>query len=356
VHPRIAVRQLGIGATIVALALVAAGPAAARPAKRSRAYVVHKLVSDVAGAADNMDKNLVNAWGLAAGPGTPWWVSDNGTDKSTLYNASGMPLPLVVSVPGAPTGLVFNGTANAFVVGASNALFIFDTEGGTILGWNMASGTAATVKVDESSAGDVYKGLAIADTASGPRLYATDFHNGAVDVFDSSWQPVKVAGAFTDARLPARYAPFGIQAIGDRIFVTYAKRQAGSDDEAHGRGLGFVDVFDTAGKLLGRVARHGALNAPWGIAKAPAGFGAFSRDLLVGNFGDGTVHAYKERHGRFTPAGTLRTAKGHKLRIDGLWALEFGHGTTANGPTDSLFFTAGPNDEKHGLFGTIRAR
>jgi uncharacterized protein (TIGR03118 family) len=340
-----------IGAAVIVMALVLAAPAAARNTRGL--YQVHNLVSNTAGAADHVDPNLVNAWGLAAGPTTPWWVSDNGTDRSTLYNAAGTPLPLVVSVPGAPTGTVFNPTPGSFPVGAGSAAFIFSTEGGTILGWN--GGTAATVEADRSSAGAVYKGLAIAQTPAGPRIYATDFHNGAVDVFDSAWHPVPHAG-FVDRFLPRHFAPFGIQTIGDRVFVTYAKQQAGSDDEAHGRGLGIVDAFDTTGRLRARVAQFGALNAPWGIAQAPARFGRFSGDLLVGNFGDGRITAYREAfRRRFLPAGQLRSGRGDALAIDGLWALEFGQGATNNGPTDTLFFTAGPDDEQNGLFGTIRA-
>jgi uncharacterized protein (TIGR03118 family) len=339
-----------LGAVVLALPLGGAARASAWPPGHSR-YVVHNLTSDQAGVADNQDPNLVNAWGLAAGPTTPWWVADNGSDLSTLYNAAGKPLPLVVSVPGAPTGTVFNGTAGAFPVGAAGAAFIFATESGTILGWN--GGTAGTQEAAVPNA--VFKGLAIATTPAGPRIFATDFHNGAIDVFDSAWHPVSDAG-FVDPFLPRHFAPFGIQTIGDRIFVTYAKQQAGSDDEAHGQGLGLVDEFDLMGHLRGRVAQFGALNAPWGIAWAPANFGRFSGDLLVGNFGDGHITAYREIfHRFFVPAGQLRAANGGRVTIDGLWALEFGMGAPNNGPTDSLFFTAGPNDENNGLFGTIRA-
>src|SRR5689334_5164702 len=335
--------------TATALFLVAAAPAAAMPPQGG--YDQHNLVSNQAGVAANTDPHLVNAWGLSAGPTSPWWVSDNGADVSTLYNAAGTPLPLVVSVPGAPTGTVFNGTAGAFPVAGKAATFLFDTEGGTILGWN--GGTAATVEVDRSKQVAVYKGLAIANGPTGPRIYATDFHNGAVDVFDSSWTQIPHAG-FVDRFLPRHFAPFGIQAIGDRIYVTYAKQQKGSDDEAHGRGLGIVDAFDTSGRLRARVAQFGNLNAPWGIAQAPTNFGRFSGDLLVGNFGDGRITAYREFHRRFLPAGQLRSSRGDALAIDGLWALEFGQGAANNGPTDTLFFTAGPDDEQNGLFGTIR--
>jgi uncharacterized protein (TIGR03118 family) len=281
-------------------------------------------------------------------------VSDNGADVSTLYNAAGTPLPLVVSVPGAPTGTVFSAMPGSFPVGGKPATFIFDTEGGTILGWN--GGTGATVEIDRSPVNAVFKGLAIAAAAAGPRIYATDFHNGVVDVFDGAWQPVRNAG-FVDPLLPRHFAPFGIQAVGDRIFVTYAQQQAGSDDEAHGQGRGVVDAFDTSGRLLARVAQFGRLNAPWGLAWAPASFGRFAGDLLVGNFGDGRVNAYREVFQRFfVPAGQLRMAGGHPVEIDGLWALQFGHGAPNNGSADTLFFTAGPDDEQNGLFGTIRAQ
>jgi len=345
-----ALSRILLGAAVLVLPFAAAAPATAWPPGHNR-YAVHNLTSDQAGVADNQDPNLVNAWGLAAGPTSPWWVADNGTDVSTLYNAVGKPLPLVVSVPGAPTGTVFNGTAGAFPVGSAGAAFIFATESGTILGWN--GGTAATQEA--AAPGAVFKGLAIATTPAGPRIFATDFHNGAVDVFDSAWNPVPHAG-FVDPFLPRHFAPFGIQTIGDRIFVTYAQQQAGSDDEAHGQGLGVVDAYDLSGHLRARVAQFGALNAPWGLAWAPANFGRFSGDLLVGNFGDGHITAYREIfHRFFVPAGQLGTANGPRVTIDGLWALQFGMGAANNGPTDSLFFTAGPNDENNGLFGTIRA-
>jgi uncharacterized protein (TIGR03118 family) len=346
-----ALSRLLLGVAVFALpAAAAAAPATARSVGHNR-YVVHALTSNQAGVADNQDPNLVNAWGLTAGPTTPWWVADNGSDRSTLYNAAGAPQSLVVSVPGAPTGAVFNGTAGAFPVGGAAARFIFSTESGTILGWN--GGPAATQEVPSSGA--VYKGLAIATTPAGPRIFATDFHNGAVDVFDSAWKPVPHA-SFADPRLPRHFAPFGIQAIGDRIFVTYAKQQAGSDDEAHGQGLGIVDEYDLLGHLRARVAQFGTLNAPWGLAWAPDTFGRFSGDLLVGNFGDGRITAYHELfHRFFVPAGQLRAADGTRVAIDGLWALQFGMGAANNGPVDSLFFTAGPNDENDGLFGTIRA-
>jgi uncharacterized protein (TIGR03118 family) len=333
------------------LAFAAAVLAVATPAAETNAYVQHNLVSDGSVAADHTDTNLVNAWGLTSLPGSPWWVADNGTDVSTLYTADGTPRPLVVSVPNAPTGAVSN-TGPDFVVGSGPALFLFATEEGKILGWNMALGTTAQVAVDRSSEGAIFKGLAIA----GDRLYATDFHNGKVDVFDGSFGQVNTPGAFTDPKVPAGFAPFGIQNVGGEIFVTYAKQDADREDDVAGQGLGFVDEFDASGMLLGRVASRGQLNSPWGLALAPASFGRFGGDLLVGNFGDGEITAFaRGPNGRFEPRGQLRTGTGSVLSIDGLWALQFGKGAANNGPTDTLFFTAGPDDETHGLFGTIRA-
>jgi len=328
------------------------------------AYTVTNLVSDQAGQALHQDPNLVNAWGLVSGPMTPWWVADNGTNVSTLYTGDGTPQPLVVSVDGAPTGAVFNGGPNFIVSDGSGdsgpSVFMFATESGTIRGWNPnvpppAPSTQTFVVVDRSDVGAIFKGLAIASNQNGDFLYATDFHNSRVDMFDGSFNLVTPPGAFTDPRIPSGYGPFGIQTIGDRIFVTYAKQDAGREDDVRGQGLGFVDVFDTMGTLLGRVATRGQLNAPWGLAMAPANFGRFSADLLVGNFGDGTINAYQQMpNGHFEHRGQLRGTNNMPVTIDGLWAIEFGNGNRS-GPTNSLFFTAGPDDESHGLFGKIEA-
>jgi uncharacterized protein (TIGR03118 family) len=349
-------KRLAAGIVIIAATvLVAAIPSSA--AERN-VYSVHPLVSDVPGAAPTTDPNLVNAWGLTASSTSPWWVADNGTDKSTLYNGNtGAIVPLVVDVAGGPTGAVFNVTSGFAVSNgtvSASARFLFASEDGKIRGWNPAvSPTVALVGADRSGAGAIYKGLAIAQTASGPRLYAADFHNARVDVFDGSWDLVGGPDAFADPGLPAGYAPFGIQTIGGRVFVSYAKQDEEAEDEIAGQGLGFVDVFDTAGNLLARVAQHGQLNAPWGLALAPASFGRFGGDLLVGNFGDGEINAYEELpNGHFAHRGELRGSGGSPLAIDGLWALEFGNGGTA-GPTSTLFFTAGPDEESHGLFGSI---
>jgi uncharacterized protein (TIGR03118 family) len=340
-------RALLVLAFVVGVAIVAVAPL--RAAERN-AFTVVPLVSDQPGVAPNTDPNLVNAWGLTSGPTTPWWVADNGTDKSTLYNGAGVPQALVVNVLEAPTGTVFNSTTGFALPTGGLARFLFDTERGRVLGWNPAQGTNSVVVADLGD-GAIYKGLAISATAAGPRLYAADFHNAKVDVFDGDFNPV--LGGFVDSALPSGYAPFGIQTIGDRVFVSYAKQDADAEDEVAGQGKGFVDAYDTAGNLLGRVAQHGQLNAPWGLALAPASFGRFAGDLLVGNFGDGQINAYEELgNGHFAHRGELRDASGNSLSIDGLWALEVAQGGN-NGTAGTLYFTAGPDDETHGLFGRI---
>jgi uncharacterized protein (TIGR03118 family) len=345
---RRALMALGI---MLGVAVVATAPLKA--AERTSFSVV-PLVSDQPGVAPVTDPDLVNAWGLTAGPTSPWWVSDNGTNKSTLYRGTdGAKQGLVVRVDGGPTGAVFNPTTGFVLPTGGKALFLFDSEDGKVRAWNGAQGTTAIV-VANLGEGAIYKGLAIASTAAGPRLYAADFHNARVDVFDGSFGHV-VPGGFVDPALPSGYAPFGIQTIGDRVFVTYAQQDADAEDEVAGQGKGFVDAYDTAGNLLGRVAQHGQLNAPWGLAIAPDSFGGFAGDLLVGNFGDGQINAYEELgNGHFEHRGELRDASGKSLSIDGLWALQVGMGGN-NAPVGALFFTAGPDDETHGLFGRIAA-
>jgi uncharacterized protein (TIGR03118 family) len=348
-------KSLAAGLAVGAAVLLTAS---AVPAAVDNAYSVHPLVSDVPGAAPTLDPHLVNAWGLTATATSPWWVADNGTDESTLYNGNtGAIVPLVVQVDGGPTGAVSNGTSSFVVTNGTAsgpARFIFASEDGKIRGWNPAvAATVAQVGADRSNVDASYKGLAMATTTAGPMLYAADFHNARVDVFDGNWHLVDNPGAFVDPTLPAGYAPFGIQTIGGRVFVSYAKQDEEAADEVAGQGRGFVDAYDTAGNLLERVAQHGQLNAPWGLAQAPPSFGRFGGDLLVGNFGDGQINAYEELpSGHFEHRGELRGAGGQPLAIDGLWALEFGNGATA-GPKETLFFTAGPDDENHGLFGSI---
>ena len=331
-------------------------------------YRQTNLVSDVPGRAPVTDPNLVNPWGVSVAQPTFLWVADNASGVSTLYDGTGTPAapfgpdPLVVIIPpaaggtiAAPTGIVFNGTGGFPAVPGSpstTSFFIFATEDGTISGWNPAADvTHALLRVDNSSAGTIYKGLALASNASGNFLYATDFHGGKIDVFDSSFAPATLAGSFTDPNLPAGFAPFGIQAIGSQLYVTYAKQDRAREDDVKGRGLGFVDVFDTDGNLVKRLASNGTLNAPWGIVLAPADFGDLSNDVLIGNFGDGRISAFDPATNEFK--GLLKDAKGKAIKIPGLWGLSFGSGTPIGGPANSLFFAAGMANEHHGLFGTL---
>jgi uncharacterized protein (TIGR03118 family) len=350
-------RSIALGPIALAIALIAAviGVGTARAA--SDAYVINPLVSDSGTTAPSTDASLVNGWGLSAGPTTPWWASDNGTNLSTLYSGTGAKTPLTVSVPGSPTGTVFNGNAKDFVVSQNGlsgaARFLFSTEGGTILGWTPSvNGTVAVVGADRSSVSAVYKGLATAND----RLYATDFHNGRVDVFDASFNLITTPGAFSDPKVAKGFAPFGIQALGGDIFVTYAKQDAARHDDVPVPGQAYVDEFTPDGQLVARVVNSGKknapLNAPWGLALAPAGFNAFGGDLLVGNFGDGRISAYAKRGNTWVYKGQLRLGDGTPVAIDGLWAIAFGNGSAA-GPTDSLYFLAGPSGEQHGLFGSI---
>jgi uncharacterized protein (TIGR03118 family) len=336
----------------------------------SQFYAQHNLVSDGFVPADHTDPNMVNAWGLVSGPTTPWWISDNGTGKSTLYNVATRAIPAVFTVPGAggaqgnPTGLVFNG-GTGFVVdngvgSPSAARFIFASEDGTISAFKGAPIVTVVPNTLAPAHDAVYKGLAIDSATAGQLLYATDFHNGKVDIFDSSFHAVTMTGAFTDPALPFGFAPFGIQNIGGTIYVTYALQDAAKHDDVAGPGNGFVDAYDTSGNLIRRVASAGELNSPWGLALAPVDFGRFSGDLLVGNFGDGRIHVFDPTQltsdGEFEAVGLLHSAAGKPIQIDGLWALQFGHGsspTSANGLTNTLFFTAGPSDEDHGLFGSL---
>jgi uncharacterized protein (TIGR03118 family) len=339
---------------------VAALAAGAMLCAASSAWADHyqqtNLVSDVPGMAAVTHLPLVNPWGLTRSATSPWWVSDNGAGVSTLYNGAGTPVPLVVTIPvptgwttpSTPTGTVFNGTSDFTVGSGLPAHFIFATEDGTISGWN--SGTSAVLKVDHSGAA-VYKGLTTGQVNGANLLYAANFRSGAVDVFDKDFNPVDLgAGAFVDRRIPKRFAPFNVQNINGMIFVAFAKQDDAKHDEVAGPGLGFVDVFSPSGMLMIRLESGRWLNAPWGIAWAPANFGKLSNHILVGNFGSGRVAAFDPVKGRFR--GLLRVAHGMPLMIDGLWALSFGNDGGA-GPSTTLYFTAGIDDEAHGLFGTI---
>lgn len=323
----------------------------------SHQYQVTNLVADEPGVAALPDSNLVNAWGLARSATSPWWVADNGTGVSTLYSGVGAKIPLTVTIPtelggqppSAPTGTVFNPSTTDFKLpNGSAARFLFVTENGTLSGWN--GGTAA-VNVADHAGWAVYKGLAIGQVGGANYLYAANFFAGTVEVFDTNFDPHSFGpNAFKDWAIPAGYAPFNVQAIGDRLYVTYAKQDEEKLDEVAGHGLGFVDAYSLDGVLQLRLHSGYWMNAPWGVALAPADFGRFSNMLLVGQFGSGQIAAFDPANGHFR--GLLRGAPSRPLKIDGLWALGFGNGAAA-GPTNTLYFTAGPDDEVHGLFGSI---
>ena len=377
VLPGTARRGLWSAATIVAAGTLATTALGAVPASaHTSAFRQINLVSDQPGKAHLTDPDLVNAWGLAASPGTdaapgsPLWVADNGSDKATLYTGatptSVSKASLVVNVTGAaPTGQVFNPDTSAFIVrdkkGHSGAsVFIFDTENGTIDAWNPTVGakgsnpSTVTEVAHNRGAKAVYKGLAIAQASGGKtHLYATNFHSGRIEAYNSHFKRVRLPGGrFVDPRLPAGYGPFGIAEISGELYVTFAKQDAMRHDDVAGPGHGFVDVFSNDGAFVRRLVTRGALDSPWGLALAPAGFGQFSGDLLVGNFGNGHVNVYSPATGAHL--GQLRRANGRPIVIDGLWGLQFGNGNAAK--TNQLIFSAGPDGEAHGLLGKIVAK
>jgi uncharacterized protein (TIGR03118 family) len=333
-------------------------------------YLVHNLVSDLPGMADHVDPNLVNPWGNGFSGTSPFWIGNNGTGTSTLYGTNGIANTLVVTVPGpgtstqpgAVTGVVFNSASPAFVITSTTkaASFIFCTEDGTISGWNSSvpKGTQGQIMVDNSASGAVYKGCALGTVGTTPMLYATNFNAGTIDVWDGNLNAVKNAGSFVNAAIPAGFAPFNIQNIGGTLYVTYAKQDAAKHDDVAGTGNGYVATFDTTGKLLANLINTGVLNSPWGIAVAPSTFGDFSGALLVGNFGNGLIHAYNATTGALL--GTLADTKSNPISIPGLWSINFGNGGTG-GDKATLYFTAGiggPNGspvESHGLYGSIQA-
>jgi uncharacterized protein (TIGR03118 family) len=346
-------------------------------------YTETDLVSSIAGVGTNgtnpLDTQLINAWGLARSAGSPWWVSDNGTGLSTLYDGAGtkqglvvtIPVPSGVNPPSTPTGVVFNGTADFPLPGSTAAKFIFVTENGTIAAWN--GGTTAVIVKDNSKKGAVYKGCTIAEWNGKHYLYVANFHSGEIEVYDSTFTRVTLrkhaftedgdddddnffdfdhdgrSGSFNEHR--RNFAPFNVQAIGTNVYVAYAKQDAEKKDEVAGAGLGFVDVFNPGGQRLARL-QHGAwFNAPWGLAQAPGEFGEFSHSLLVGMFGSGQIAAFNPVNGAFI--GLMKKPDNSTLSIDGLWALGFGAGNVNSGPYNTLYFTAGPNDENDGTFGNL---
>lgn len=326
-------------------------------------YLVHNLVSDIPGLADHTDKNLTNPWGNGFSATSPFWIGNNHSGTSTLYDGTGTAAALVVTVPspagpgtqGAVTGVIFNSTTQ-FVLsqGGQPARFLFCTEDGTIAGWN--AGNAATILVDNSAAKANYKGCALGGTSSAPLLYAANFYSGKVDVFDGTFKPVTNATAFVDPKVPATYAPFNVAVLSGKVYVAYAKTDSTKEEDVAGVGNGYVSVFDLTGTLLTHLIDQGSLNSPWGMAIAPASFGSFAGALLVGNFGDGMINAFNAGSGKLL--GTLSDAEGGWIQIPGLWSLNFGNGGRSDAAT--LYFTAGipgpfgEEVESHGLLGSIQ--
>jgi len=327
------------------------------------------LVSDLPGVAKVLDPNLANPWGIAESPTSPFWISDNNSGLSTLYNTPGNPQSLVEGIPGPgklagePTGTVFNIAMgnNAFLISnggnSAPAIFLFATQNGTIAGWNPTiAGTHAVIAVDSSygTDGAVYTGLAIAtDAYAHTLLYVANFRAGRIDVFNADFQPASLpADAFFDPQIPNGYAPFNVQAIGNQIYVTYAYQNAAKDQVVNGPNYGFIDVFNFDGSGGHRLVSGGPLNSPWGMAIAPASLGNFAGDLLVGNFGDGHINVFDPQSGNFL--GMLKDSDGDALQINGLWALTVGNGTMG-GDQNTIYFTAGIDNEQHGLFGSLTA-
>jgi uncharacterized protein (TIGR03118 family) len=359
--PTLSRRIALFAATVLAVPLVASPVAGAEPEVETarQAFAEVNLISDVAGKAPLTDASLVNPWGLALSPTGPLWVANNGTNTATIYaggvgGATPTKAGLTVVIPGTgPTGQVFNDTTDFVVTGPGGsgpAVFMFVSESGDLTAWNPTANR--TMAINEAHVdGAVYKGLTLWHTQFGPLLLAADFHHGRIDVFDKEFHRTVLPDVlFHDWFLPKGYAPFNVAALGDSVYVAYAKQDADREDEVAGRGLGFVDRFDEFGLFAQRIASRGALNAPWGLVRAPASFGRFAGDLLVGNFGDGKINVYSARSGHFR--GSLRDAAHKPIVIDGLWDLK--PGTAASGGADALWFSAGIDDEAHGLVGLIR--
>jgi uncharacterized protein (TIGR03118 family) len=353
----------GFAAVTAVVAAIAIG---ATPGQAQTTTITEtKLVSNLYGKAPTQDTNLQNPWGIANVPGGAFWVSDNNSGLSTLYNGAGGVVPLVVTVAwaagqtaGSPTGIIWNPTSGFTFSEASTtvpALFIFDSEDGTISAWAPIPGspapTSTTIVVDNSRYGAVYKGLAFGTNAAGTFIFATNFHAGTVEAYNKNFALTTLTGSFADPQIPAGYAPFGIQNIDGDLFVTYAKQNAAKHDEIFGYGYGYVDVFSTEGVLLSRFAAGGPLDAPWAVVRAPYSFGKFAGQILIGNFGNGWINAYPVGGG--TSTGPLTNSSNAPIAIAGLWALVTGSGSESN--PDELYFTAGPQHEKNGLYGSLTA-
>jgi len=347
-------------------------------APSSQEFADTALVSNKAGVVattTTIDANLQNPWGVAVAPGLPFWIADNNSNLSTLYtgtgtvetssvtgsNSLGITIPAsAAGVQANPSGQVYNATGGFLihtVNGMESAQFIYDGEGGTIAAWAANSGATAVTAYDDGIVNGanhaVYKGLAIGSVSGATFLYATDLHNNKVDVFDTNFsKPTAMQGKFIDPTMPAGFVPFGISAVSGQLYVTYGKQDSAMHDEVTGAGLGYVDVFDMSGDFVTRFASQGMLNAPWGIAVAPSGFGSVAGDVLIGNFGDGTINIFTPSGSVGTFVGQLMVANGGTLRIPGLWALVFGNGDPDK-PLTTLFYTAGFADQTDGVFGTI---
>jgi uncharacterized protein (TIGR03118 family) len=345
---------VAIGAVLALLG--GAAPAYAGAPATPRFTQVNEVSDQASVQAAVTDANSINAWGLALSPTSPLWVANNGTNTATVYSGgvNGAPVTkagLTVTIPGgAPTGQIFNDTTDFAVTGpggTGTARFIFDSEAGDITAWSPAASPTTAITVAHVD-GAVYKGLALLHTELGAFLLAADFHSGRLDVFDGAFHRVPLPSFFfSDRRLPKNYAPFDVATVGDKVYVAYAKQTPNSPDETAGPGLGFVDVYTNFGTTVRRIASHGTLNAPWGLAIAPASFGRFAGDLLVGNFGDGRIGAYRGSHFE----GLLRGTDNKPIVIDGLWGLL--PGTANTGGTGTVWFSAGPGEEQHGLIGEL---
>jgi uncharacterized protein (TIGR03118 family) len=314
-------------------------------------YSQTNLVANSAGVANHTDPQLSNPWGISFIPGQPFWIANNNGGTSTLYDAQGNKVQPTVTIPvaahnpcpqGCPTGTVANEQAGLF----GNASFIFDTEDGIIASWT-GQNNAFTV-VDNSAAGAVYKGLTVLTNIEGTFLLAANFNSGKIDVFDRNFNATHLVGNLTDPNLPAGYAPHNVRVIDNVIFIVYAVQDAAKHDPTLGAGLGIVDAFDMEGNFHGTFATGGTLNAPWGIVTTPASFGDFSNDVLIGNFGDGTINAYTTA-GQFL--GQVKNSAGQVIATPGLWDLVFGAGGT--GDPNTLYFTAGGSNQTNGLFATL---
>ena len=349
------------------------------PVQMTTGFTDTALVSSNAGVVKTttiIDANLSNPWGLAVAPGLPFWIADNNSNVATLYsgtgairtndvtgsNAVGIAIPAsAAGVQANPTGQVYNGNGG-FLISTSNgqetALFIFDGEGGTIAAWAMDSGAAAVTAYDDGvvngASHAVYKGLALGTVNGASFLYATDLHNNKIDVFDTNFaKPADMQGKFIDPNMPTGFVPFGILALNNQLYVTYAMRDGAMHDEITGAGLGYVDIFDFSGSFISRFASAGVLNAPWGIALAPAGFGSVDADLLICNFGDGIINIFAPNGSSLAVSmGPITVNNGVTLAIPGLWSLVFGNGDSDK-PLTTLFYTAGFADQTDGVFGSI---